>query len=195
MGFSAKLSLSTTIRNRPAIRAQTIPHSRDISEHLHGAIQDYLERRKNSRNLRNSRPRVLKSCSNIFKQENDSRKNFDKAHTIFTMITTYITSLKTAFNPFQATSKVPRLFLNLLPAEAHKSIKISAKQFPRTSTAPAVLELGLKDGKTLKYSWDADALKSTASTQQKVKRTSLQDIVEEVNRHARVLDRKAELSG
>jgi large subunit ribosomal protein L53 len=111
------------------------------------------------------------------------------------MITTYITSLRAAFNPFQATSKVPRLFLNALPAEAHKTIKISATQFPRTSAAPAILELGFKDGKTLKYSWAADALDNTATKEKKTERVSLQEIVEEVNRHARASDRKAELSG
>ncbi|KIW56262.1 hypothetical protein PV05_04935 [Exophiala xenobiotica] len=111
------------------------------------------------------------------------------------MITTYITSLKTAFNPFQAASKVPRLFLNALPAEAHKTIKISTTQFPRTSTAPAILELGFKDGKTLKYSWAADALENTGAKEKNSKGVDLQEIVEEVNRHARASDRKAELSG
>lgn len=110
------------------------------------------------------------------------------------MITTYLTSLKVAFNPFLATSKVPRLFLTLLPPEAHKTIKISATQYPRTSKAPALLELGLKDGKTLKYTWEAEAPDAEGKAR-KTKRVGLNDVVEEVNRHARGLARKEELTG
>ncbi|EXJ88263.1 hypothetical protein A1O1_05193 [Capronia coronata CBS 617.96] len=110
------------------------------------------------------------------------------------MITTYLTSIKVAFNPFQATSRVPRLFLNLLPPEAHKTIKISAIQYPRTSKAPALLELGLKDGKTMNYTWEAEASGADGKAQ-KTKRAGLKDIVEEVNRHARGLARKEELTG
>lgn len=111
------------------------------------------------------------------------------------MITTYLTTLKTAFNPFQVNSRVPRLFLNLLPAAAHKTIKITTTQLPRSSTAPATLEIGFKDGKTMKYSWATESPQATAERSPKVKRASLQDIVEEMNRHARALDRKEELSG
>ncbi|KAL2437102.1 hypothetical protein ABEF95_016307 [Exophiala dermatitidis] len=110
------------------------------------------------------------------------------------MITTYLTSLKVAFNPFSATSKVPRLFLTLLPPEAHKTIKISTTQYPRTSKAPALLELGLKDGKTMKFTWEANAPASNGDAK-KTKRVGLNDIVEEVNRHARSLARKEELNG
>ena len=111
------------------------------------------------------------------------------------MITTYLTTLKTAFNPFQVNSRVPRLFLNLLPPAAHKTIKVTTAQLPRSSTAPATLEIGLKDGKTMSYSWATETAPATEGKAQKVKRVSLQDIVEEVNRHARALDRKEELSG
>ncbi|KIX02892.1 uncharacterized protein Z518_08835 [Rhinocladiella mackenziei CBS 650.93] len=113
------------------------------------------------------------------------------------MITTYLTTLKVAFNPFQPTSRIPRLFLNLLSPQAHKTIKINATQFPRASTDPAVLELGFKDGKTVKYSWSADALEKRKSEteRKKVKWVGLQEIVEEVDRHARVSARKEELSG
>ncbi|EXJ87067.1 hypothetical protein A1O3_04025 [Capronia epimyces CBS 606.96] len=110
------------------------------------------------------------------------------------MITTYVTSLKVAFNPFLATSKVPRLFLTLLPPEAHKTIKITTAQFPRTSTASALLELGFKDGKTMKYTWEIESSSAEDKTT-KTKKVGLNDIVEEVNRHARGLARKEELTG
>jgi len=111
------------------------------------------------------------------------------------MITTYLTTIKAAFNPFTITSKVPRLFLNVLPASAHKTIKISATQFPRASAAPAILELGFQDGKTMKYSWAPEALQQTEGSGKKLKSVSLQDIIEEVDRHARGLARKQELTG
>jgi large subunit ribosomal protein L53 len=112
------------------------------------------------------------------------------------MITTYLTTLKTSFNPFQVTSKVPRLFLNVLPPEVHKTVKITTTQLPRTSTVPAVLELGFKDGKTMKFTWAADTLSENAKqNERRAKGASLQDIVEEVDRHARGLARKEELSG
>ncbi|ETI26308.1 hypothetical protein G647_03085 [Cladophialophora carrionii CBS 160.54] len=94
------------------------------------------------------------------------------------MITTYLTSLKATFNPFSPSSKIPRLFLTLLPANAHKTLQIKSQALPRHSPEPSTLELGFKDGKK--------------GMGEKV---SLQDIVEEVNRHARGLARKEELSG
>lgn len=111
------------------------------------------------------------------------------------MITSYITTLKTTFNPFHATSKIPRLFLTLLPPAAHRTVKISTTQLPRASTAPAILEIGFKDGKTVKYNWTAEAPEKAEGNATKAKRVSLQDIVEEVNRHARVMARKQELAG
>jgi large subunit ribosomal protein L53 len=117
------------------------------------------------------------------------------------MITTYLTTLKATFNPFSPSSKIPRLFLTLLPANAHKSLQIKSQALPRHSPEPSTLELGFKDGKTVKYSWGgkaAEAEQTTASVTAKKgtgEKVSLQDIVEEVNRHARGLARKEELSG
>lgn len=106
------------------------------------------------------------------------------------MITTYMTSLKTSFNAFSPSSKVPRLFVTMLPANAHKTIQIKSITLPRTSTEPSTLELGFKDGKVLKYSWGGIAAEGTKSSP-----VSLPSIVEEVNRHARGLARKEELAG
>lgn len=113
------------------------------------------------------------------------------------MRTTYLTSLNTSFNPFSPTSHVPRLFLQLLPAKAHRDIKISQSVLPRSSPQPAQLELGFKDGKKMKFSWVEQAKARTAGAEQQKaeKQVQLSDIVEEVERHARVLGRKEELSG
>lgn len=114
------------------------------------------------------------------------------------MITTYLSTLKIAFNPFAASSKVPRLFLTLLPADLHKRVKISSTALPRTSRDPSILELGFTDGKVLKYSWaevGGSKLVETGNGNGNGKRVSLKDIVEEVDRHARGLSRKEELSG
>jgi len=109
------------------------------------------------------------------------------------MKTTYLTSLASTFNPFSRTSKVPRLFISLLPATAHKTIQIKTTQLPRNSTQPSSLELGFKDGKKLSYSWTEEDLLVKDKDKRKV--VKLQDIVEEVQRHARVQGRKEELSG
>ena len=119
------------------------------------------------------------------------------------MITTYLTTLKATFNPFAPSSKIPRLFLTVLPADAHKSIKIVSTPLPRTSSAPSTLELGFKDGKVAKYSWgtnakpvEGDQIGATAMGKKGAgDKVTLKDIVEEVDRHARQLARKEELAG
>lgn len=117
------------------------------------------------------------------------------------MRTTYLTTLTTTFNPFSRTSGVPRLFLQLLPVKAHKDIKITQTVLPRTSTQPATLELGFKDGAKMKYTWTERVRTPKAAEAEagsgKVEDapTQLSDIVEEVNRHARILGRKEELQG
>lgn len=103
------------------------------------------------------------------------------------MKTTYLVNLTTAFNPFSKTAAVPRLFLQQLSAKAQKDIKITRKVLPRTSAEPASLTLGMKDGQQMKYTWsEQDDAKS---------QVRLNDIIEQIQRHARVVGRKEELSG
>lgn len=109
------------------------------------------------------------------------------------MKTTYLTTLHAAFNPFSRTGIVPRLFLNLLPANAHKTIAIKTTQLPRGSPQPAALELGFKDGNKLKYTWPELSKEQVAAAEQKP--PSIHDIVAEVDRHARITGRKEELAG
>src|ERR1700754_4968867 len=112
------------------------------------------------------------------------------------MKTTYLTSLSLAFNPFSRTGKVPRLFLTLLPPAAHRSIPIKQTQLPRSSTQPAFLELGFKDGKKMRYEWtEQDVRGGVDKDGKKIKLVKLEDVVEEVDRHARILGRKEELAG
>jgi 39S ribosomal protein L53/MRP-L53 len=113
------------------------------------------------------------------------------------MKTTYLTTLNLAFNPFSRTSKVPRLFLGLLPPAAYKTIQMKQSQLPRSSTSPSFLELGFKDGKKLRYEWTEEDLQAGKLDKDgKVKQVvKLDDIVTEVDRLARIQGRKEELAG
>lgn len=121
------------------------------------------------------------------------------------MRTAHLTKLTTSFSPFSPFAKTARLFLTLLPPNAHHRIAISQSLLPRDSNAPAFLELAFKDGKTLKYKWgDRGAIEAEVDSTQsgekekftrKEKIVRLQDIIEEVNRHERLLERKEELAG
>lgn len=106
------------------------------------------------------------------------------------MKTSHITSLTTRFNPFTRSSKVPRLVLSLIGPSAHNTVKINTTQLPKSSAEPSSLELGFKDGKTMKWAWDVQGTEVGRQEQAGIK-----DIVDEVDRHARVLKRKEELSG
>ncbi|RMD42112.1 hypothetical protein DV735_g2987, partial [Chaetothyriales sp. CBS 134920] len=117
------------------------------------------------------------------------------------MRTTYLTQLTTAFNPFSLTSRVPRLFLGHLPPNAHKLIQIKCTTLPQASTAPAFLELAFKDGQRMRYEWSEQDVQKPkpgsvdASNSKKRKVTTLQNIIFEVDRHARMAQRKEELNG
>ena len=120
------------------------------------------------------------------------------------MRTAHLTTLTTTFSPFSACARVPRLLLTLLPANAHHRIRITQKVLPRLPAgqpAPsASLELGFKDGKVLTYRWEEGDLRKRRRGEveggKKVqKAVKVADIVEEVDRHERMLERREELSG
>ncbi|KAH0292344.1 hypothetical protein M436DRAFT_78934 [Aureobasidium namibiae CBS 147.97] len=98
------------------------------------------------------------------------------------MITRFLTSVSTAFSPFNPKSgKTARNFLALLPPNARTTMKIDIKQLPRADAAkPALLALKFKDGKEMNL--DLETLK-------------IKDIMTEVDRHSRMLGRKEELAG
>jgi hypothetical protein len=111
---------------------------------------------------------------------------------------TYLTHLTTSFNAFSLTSRVPRLFLNSLPPNAHRAIQIKNVPLPRSSPTPAFLELTFKDGKKMRYEWTEDDVKKveagTLAAKKQKKVASLQNVIDEVDRHARMAGRKEELN-
>ena len=57
------------------------------------------------------------------------------------MITKHITEVTTRFNPFAEPSKICRVFLAQLPANARTTMKISTTLFQRDSKEPSFLKL------------------------------------------------------
>ncbi|KAK4105542.1 hypothetical protein N658DRAFT_512968 [Parathielavia hyrcaniae] len=96
------------------------------------------------------------------------------------MITRFITEVATRFNPFSARAKSARLFLTCLPPSARSSgMNITTQLLPRSSTEPSSLHIKFKDGKEMKVDCEAMGIKS---------------IIEEVDRHSRLLQKAADLS-
>ncbi|KAM3529525.1 hypothetical protein NHJ13051_001852 [Beauveria bassiana] len=97
-----------------------------------------------------------------------------------TMITKYMTEITARFNPFSACAKPARLFLTLLPPNARSSgTTINTTLLPRTSTEPSSVAVKFKDGKELKFNTGKITIKG---------------LVEEMDRHSRQLQKKADLS-
>ncbi|KZF25978.1 mitochondrial ribosomal protein L44 [Xylona heveae TC161] len=96
------------------------------------------------------------------------------------MITRFITDVSTKFNPFAPRSKTCRIFLSLLPPNARQTMKINTVLLPRESRDRSALSLKFKDGKAMEL--DTEKL-------------GIKGIVEEVDRHSRMLDRQEELNG
>ncbi|KAK4170244.1 39S ribosomal protein L53/MRP-L53-domain-containing protein [Cladorrhinum sp. PSN259] len=97
------------------------------------------------------------------------------------MITSFITQVSTKFNPFSAASKPARLFLAFLPPNARSSggMTIQTQLLPRNSTEKPTLYVKFKDGKEMNLDPSALGIKS---------------IVEEVDRHSRILQKAADLA-
>jgi len=96
------------------------------------------------------------------------------------MITKFLTDVTTKFNPFSPRSKTPRIFLSLLPPNARQTMKINTTLLPRNSREGSVLNLKFKDGKEMNL--DTEKLK-------------IKEVMEEVDRHSRILSRQEELTG
>ncbi|MCJ1300355.1 39S ribosomal protein L44, mitochondrial [Hypocenomyce scalaris] len=96
------------------------------------------------------------------------------------MITKFITDVSTKFNPFSKRGKTCRIFLAQLPPSARQTMKINTKILPRTSREGSTLSLKFKDGKELQL--DTEKL-------------TIKDVMEEVDRHSRMLNRQADLMG
>ncbi|KAF9736297.1 hypothetical protein PMIN06_008268 [Paraphaeosphaeria minitans] len=97
------------------------------------------------------------------------------------MITRFLTDVRVRFNPFSPRAKPARVFLSLIPPNARADgMKVETKVLPRTSTEPATLDVKFKDGKELKLELD---------------KMRIPEVMEEVDRHSRLLARKEELTG
>ncbi|KAL2172085.1 hypothetical protein VTG60DRAFT_455 [Thermothelomyces hinnuleus] len=96
------------------------------------------------------------------------------------MITRFITDVTTRFNPFSPRSRSARLFLSFLPPTARSSgMNITTQLLPRTSKEPSTLYIKFKDGKEMNLDCESMGIKS---------------IVEEVDRHSRMLQKEADLA-
>ncbi|KAH8657641.1 mitochondrial ribosomal protein L44 [Tricladium varicosporioides] len=96
------------------------------------------------------------------------------------MITRFITEVSTVFNPFSPKAKTARLFLSFLPPDARQTMKVSTKLLPRISKDPSFVQLKFRDGKEMKL--DTEKL-------------GIKGVMEEVDRHSRILSRQEELTG
>ena len=123
------------------------------------------------------------------------------------MQTKFLSTLAVTFNPFSATRwhKTPRLLLSFLPANAASSgLKISTTILPQNSTDSSRIAIGYKDGKTLVFEGkQAQEELGTAPAQAQqsavadgvldLKMMGVKDVLAEVDRHSRLLSRKADL--
>ncbi|MCJ1338792.1 39S ribosomal protein L44, mitochondrial [Bachmanniomyces sp. S44760] len=96
------------------------------------------------------------------------------------MITKFLTEVSTRFNPFAKRARICRIFLAQLPPNARTTMKITTKLLPRESMEGSVLKLKFKDGKEMEL--DTEKL-------------GIKDVMEEVDRHSRGLNRLADLTG
>ncbi|KAF2426449.1 mitochondrial ribosomal protein L44 [Tothia fuscella] len=95
------------------------------------------------------------------------------------MIPRFLSDVTIKFNPFSRKAKTARIFLSILPPNARQLMKISVTQLPSSSTEKPILDLKFKDGKDMKI--DPETMK-------------IKEVVEEVDRHSRMLARAEDLS-
>ncbi|KAJ5781010.1 hypothetical protein N7457_006170 [Penicillium paradoxum] len=97
-----------------------------------------------------------------------------------------IVSFRTAYNPFSRASRPCRLLLSMLrtpetiPTSSPTHIDIKVKQLPRNSTEAPTMTIGFKGGKELVLDVGKRGMK-------------IGDVIEEVSRVGRALQREASL--
>ncbi|KAK6360764.1 39S ribosomal protein L44, mitochondrial [Orbilia blumenaviensis] len=96
------------------------------------------------------------------------------------MITKFLTNVAVSFNPFSKLSKSTRIFLSLLPPDARSTMKIQTKLLPRASEESPKIAVTFKDGKVMEL---------------EPSKLSIKDLVEELDRHSRILRKKEDLGG
>ncbi|KXH52464.1 39S ribosomal protein L53/MRP-L53 [Colletotrichum nymphaeae SA-01] len=96
------------------------------------------------------------------------------------MITKFMTEITTKFNPFSPAAKSARLFMSNIPPTARSTgTTIKTILLPRTSTEPASLYVKFKDGKEITIDCE---------------KMGVQNMIEEVDRHSRGLQKAADLT-
>ncbi|KAL7628225.1 39S ribosomal protein L44, mitochondrial [Parahypoxylon ruwenzoriense] len=99
------------------------------------------------------------------------------------MITRFITEVNTKFNPFSMRSRATRLFLSSLPPNARRhGMQINTNLLPRTSNEPPTLHV--------KFTSEEDGMEMKLDGE----KLGIKGIIEEVDRHSRVLQKQADLS-
>ncbi|KAL4926970.1 mitochondrial 54S ribosomal mL53 protein [Aspergillus undulatus] len=99
-----------------------------------------------------------------------------------------VTTLRTTFNPFARSSRPCRLLLSLLrnpattPASSPTHVNIQVTQLPRTSTKEPVITVGFKGGKEMTFEVGKRQMK-------------IGDVVEEIARVGRTIEREESLKG
>lgn len=122
------------------------------------------------------------------------------------MITKHLATITAAFNPLKPVPahKIPRLLLSFISpsARAPGGVKVSQEILPASSPRPSEITLAFRDGRELKFLEMTRKGKSVGKADAKpadgvfdLGKLGIKDVVEEVDRHSRMLQRKAELSG
>ncbi|KAI9866581.1 MAG: 39S ribosomal protein L44, mitochondrial [Trichoglossum hirsutum] len=113
------------------------------------------------------------------------------------MITRFITDVTTKFNPFSPRAKTARIFLSLLPPNARQmGMKISTTLLPKDSKESSWVVTGSKyaERKLANPSdlpWPSEDGKEMTLDSEKLR---IKDVMEEVDRHSRILGRQEELT-
>src|SRR5437762_4543942 len=111
------------------------------------------------------------------------------------MITRFITNVSTKFNPFSKCSKTIRSFLAMLPATAQRTMKINTTILPKLSNEASILHLKFSMYSPGKPSYTGSVLKAFPIEDGKemtldAENMGIKDVMEEVNRHSRILSRQ-----
>ncbi|KAI9795814.1 MAG: 39S ribosomal protein L44, mitochondrial [Candelina submexicana] len=127
------------------------------------------------------------------------------------MITKFITDVSTKFNPFNPRAKTARVFLSLLPPNARQTMKVNTLLLPKTSRERSNLllkfilvhivnpnvSMGIQV--FLFHEYNVNETRSNAedgkTMQLDPEKLGIKEVMEEVDRHSRILSRQEELTG
>ncbi|KAL1901676.1 39S ribosomal protein L44, mitochondrial [Ceratocystis pirilliformis] len=95
------------------------------------------------------------------------------------MITKFMTQITSRVNPFSRASRSTRLFLSQIPPNARvEGLVVNNTVLPQDSVEKPLLQVKFKDGRVM----DLDCMG-----------TNIKGLVEEVDRHSRALQKKADI--